>query len=382
MGAHILQVERGTRREFLKRLGAVSAAFLLTQSSFSAPIVDADGSLDLLIVGDSLVWGQGLEEKDKFYTLTAEWLRKEAYGKPRQVDLKVKAHSGAALKFHGNAAEAYKKINRDETYPYKPELNIGFPSIWKQLEVAAVEYKAAGRPNGADLILLNGGLTDITIVKLLDPFGDDSALPGLIEKHCRDDMFDVLEHASALHPNALIAVIGYFPIMSEKTPGDKLFNGWLETMKTPLIAKPLINNPLVRGLYFNKIRKKVIGRSKIWFEQSSRNTRLAVDRFNAKFTAPRALFVPSPITDDTALETPHTLLFKLGKYGRSEDPLYLQRQADCRAGLTELKRSIGLDYPVRYCEIAAIGHPNPAGSRAYADAINAVLGPELKKRRI
>lgn len=70
----------------------------------------------------------------------------------------------------------------------------------------------------------------------------------------------------------------------------------------------------------------------------------------------------------------------MGRNGAVEDPLYLSRRAECREALPELKRSTKIEYPVRLCEIAAVGHPNRAGSRAYAEAIKAALAPILQKR--
>ena len=67
------------------------------------------------------------------------------------------------------------------------------------------------------------------------------------------------------------------------------------------------------------------------------------------------------------------------KNGGAEDPLYHQRRADCDKALPELKKSTGIEYPVRLCEIGGVGHPNPAGARAYADAIKATLTPLLPK---
>jgi hypothetical protein len=154
---------------------------------------------DLLVVGDSLIWGQGLHEKDKIFSHVANWLRDGAFGRALRVDVKVKAHSGSTLKFHPDEAEAYKKAGRDETFYYNPEVNVSFPSTWKQIEVAASEYNAAGK-NGADLILLSGCITDITVAKVLDPKGDDVLLRQWAKKYCHDDMLDVLEHAARLHP--------------------------------------------------------------------------------------------------------------------------------------------------------------------------------------
>ena len=71
-----------TRRSFLKRIGAFSAALHVGRESMRA--VNAEQTpLDFLVVGDSVVWGQGLAEQEKFYSLTAEWLRNEAFAQPR-----------------------------------------------------------------------------------------------------------------------------------------------------------------------------------------------------------------------------------------------------------------------------------------------------------
>jgi lysophospholipase L1-like esterase len=361
-----------TRREFLKALGAISAVVIAGRGAGSL-MPRALGEFRILVVGDSLVWGQGLAEKDKFYRLTAEWLEREIFRSGRKVDVKVKAHSGATLKFHEDEAEKYRRAGRDEAYFYPPEVNINFPSAWKQIEVAADEYKAAGKPGGADLILLSGGITDITVSKVLDPNGDNSKLPALIEKYCGADMSDILGHAAAHNPNATIAVVGYFPMLSPKTPASKLLNSWLESMSFPRVLKPLANNALMRPLFFNRLRKKGIARSRIWFDHSNKHMAAAVDKLNTKFGETRAVFIKSPVTEDTCFETPNSLLFKMGKKGRVEDPLYSTRTAECRKTLREIKKTARIEYSERLCEIAAVGHPNPAGARAYAEAVKASL---------
>src|SRR5258708_33557466 len=367
-----------SRREFLKRLGTVSALFIASRSGLTTFATDDTKPFEFLVVGDSIIWGQGLEEKDKFYSLTAEWLRSDAANMRREVNVKVKAHSGSTLKFHAEEAEKYKKAGCDETCFHDPEVNVGFPSIWKQIEVAADEYKTVGNSNGADLIMLTGGITDISVGKVLDPFGDNKKLPLLIEKYCLDDMLDVIEHAAILHPTAIIIVVGYFPMLSPKSSKSQMFNTWLESMSFPRALKPLANNGVTRTLFFKQIGKNSIARSRIWFDESNRCLQAAVDKLNKKYKRPRAVFVKSPITEDTCSETPNSLLFKMGKKGVTEDPLYLKRTAECDKALPELKKTTGIDYPVRLCEIAAIGHPNPAGARAYAEAIKTILAPVIR----
>src|SRR5437870_2583104 len=257
-----------TRRDFLKALAGAAGLFVVSgRNALIASAAEGVAPFEFLVIGDSIIWGQGLEEKDKFYSLTANWLRGEVYKGRRDVNLKVKAHSGSTLKFHPDEAEKYKKAGRDETYYYKPEVNVGFPSIWKQIEVAGDEYKADGRPGGSDLIMLTGGITDIGVSKVLDPHGDNAKLPLMIEKYCRDDMFDVIEFAARKNPNALSAVVGYFPILSPKAPSGKLFNSYLESASFPHPLKPFVNNGILRPLLFEKSRKKGIARSRIWFDE-------------------------------------------------------------------------------------------------------------------
>lgn len=344
---------------------------------FPASLPNDGEAYRFLVVGDSIVFGQGLSEKDKFYTLTKEWLERETFGSPRSVDLKVKAHSGSTLKFHPDEAEKYRKAGRDETYAIKPEVNVGFPSTWKQVEVAAAEYKAEGVAGGADLIMLTGGITDITTARVFDPKGDDEQLRLEITKYCFEDMFDVIEHASALHSNALIAVVGYFPAISPISSNRKLLNAWLEALDASSFKKGLVNNPIVRPLFFNNLKKRAIERSRIWFNESNRNLSAAVDKFNSKLGKTRAVFIRSPLTEDVAAETPNTKLFRMGKKGVVVDPMARPRIKDCNDTLPVLKRDTGIDYPIRLCEIAAVGHPDVSGARAYAEAIKIALKPAL-----
>ena len=369
---------RSKSRELRKALAAVLiSAFAACPASL---VGQSAKPFEVLVVGDSLIWGQGLEEKDKIFTKVASWLRDGALGSTRRVDVKVKAHSGSTLKFHADEAEAYRRARRDETFYYPPEVNVSFPSTWKQIEVAASEYNAAGK-SSADLILLSGCITDITVAKVLDPKGDNDMLKRWAKKYCHDDMLDVLDHAARLNPEAAIAVVAYFPMISPRSNGVRLFNSWLEARGTPRLLKGFMNNALMRKLYFQKTGDKAIARSRLWFEESTKNLESAVDDFNRKYERPRAIFVRSPLTEENSVEAPNTLLFKMGKRGIPEDPVFPQRKADCDAALPELKRSTGLVYPVRFCEVAGVGHPNRAGSRAYADAVINALPSVLSRSR-
>lgn len=360
------------RRSFLTGLAASLAAVS------GRNVLAADGdAYRLLVVGDSLIWGQGLEEKDKAYAHVAEWLRREAFGKPRDVDLKVQAHSGATIRFDAKEAEKYRRAGKNENHYYKGEVNVSTPSMFKQVETASDEYRAAGRPRGADMVILSAGITDISVEGVLDPFGDIKKLPPLIEEVCRKRVGELLGHVSTTNPDALIVLVGYFPMISPRSSKGKVFNGWLETLNTPGVLQSVANNGLIRPLVFNRIFKKAVKRSRLWMTESDRHLRLAVDGLNAKTGRTRAVFIASPLTEEHSVEAPDTKLFRMRADGTVTDPLYVERKADCKVAFDELKRSTGIDYSPRRCSVAAVGHPDQAGSRLYADAIITTLRPLL-----
>ena len=49
----------------------------------------------LVVLGDSIMWGQGLRETEKFSTAIQQWLQKEL---ARDVEMQVLAHSRAVIK--------------------------------------------------------------------------------------------------------------------------------------------------------------------------------------------------------------------------------------------------------------------------------------------
>jgi len=364
------------RRSFLKVFAATLAA-----ASFRGVLANEGATYNMLVVGDSLIWGQGLPEKDKTYTLVAEWLRRDAFDKPREVDVKVKAHSGATIRFDAKEAEKYRAAGKDENHFYKGEVNVSTPSMWKQVETAAEEYRAAGRPRGADLVVVTAGITDIAVEGVLDPFADEKKLPPLIEEVCRGRVGKLLEHISANNPDSTIAVAGYFPILSPHSSRSKIFNGWLETLKVPGFAQALANNGVMRPLLFGRLFKKAMKRSRIWSAESDRNLKLAVADLNAKVGRGQAIFIPAPLTEEHSAEAPNTKLFRMRSDGTTTDPLYAERKIDCKVAFDELERTTGIKQSSRRCSYAAVGHPDEEGSRMYADAIITALGPIVQSSK-
>jgi hypothetical protein len=365
-----------SRRNFIKQLGAFVGLTLTGQTAFPKKLFSdskISPAFEFLVIGDSLVWGQGLLEEQKIYHLTRQWLETEIFKNSRPVNLKVKAHSGARIILEDPEVTALRKAKIAEYESFHPEVNLLFPSLLEQLEIARKEYE---NPQAVDLILLSGGITNVGISTILNPRKNNEELKIDIIKHCNGEMFKVLEHAAQNFPNALIALLGYYPFLSKETPSSKIFNNVIEVYDIPGLFKPVINNPLNRRV-LKSYQDKMVERSLIWAEDSALEFKRAVDRLNAQSGKQRAVFVASPIREENSIGASKALLYEVGKNGKAQDPRAEERKQACRKTLGELKQSTGMDFRVRRCELATIGHPNPEGSKAYAEAIQNSLKPFL-----
>jgi hypothetical protein len=364
-------MENTSRRDFIKQLGAFAAIALGGKSAVASELFETAEPFDFLVVGDSLIWGQGLEEKQKFYYLTKNWLETEVFEDRREVKLRVKAHSGARLNLRPFEIEALEKAEIGEDEFFHREINLSFPSSRMQLDVARAEYKNA---RAVDLIMLSGGITDVGVRTILTPSNDNDELRREIIKYCNEEMFKLLAHAAAEFPNALIAVVGYYPFLSKYTPASRIINGALEMQEFPRALKPLINNRASRPL-LARYRKKMIERSMIWAENSTLEFKKTVDRLNADFECPRAVFIESPIKAENSIGAKKPMLYDVGKKGKAQDAMAAERLKVCKKTLDELREQTNLTFRARTCEIATVGHPNPQGSLAYAEAIQNALKP-------
>jgi hypothetical protein len=350
-----------SRREFIKKIcGSVAALLVANRTVFSTG-EDAK-SFELLVIGDSLIFGQGLREENKFYMIVKNRLQTELN---REVKLNLKAHSGARISLRDEDLNGLKRGGKnDETY-YNREVPLPFPSIESQIKLARKDYE---NPQNVDLIMLTGGITDLEVSDILNGKGNEAKLKADIVKHCRDSMFRLLEQSAAAFPNAKIIVVGYYPPISNKSKGSKVFNAMLELYKIPRLLKPFANNVLTRQ-FLQGLKKRAIKRSQIWKEDSDREFQNAITKLNEKLEKPRAFFVQSPINNETCYGTKNSLLWEMGKKGKSNDEIYDARKIACAADLNEITKTAKLNYSHRFCELSGLGHPNIEGSKAYAEAI-------------
>src|SRR6266481_2269302 len=123
--------------------------------------------MELVVIGDSVCWGQGLREEHKFDYLLCQKLG---------LDRNNIAHSGAIIGM-------LSKDTDEEMYGEVPLANPSIKYQWSKITIT----------NDLKLVLLNGGLNDIDFRRLLNPFTTAQDVERLTEMHCGQQMYLLLE---------------------------------------------------------------------------------------------------------------------------------------------------------------------------------------------
>ena len=390
-----------SRRTFLKNsllfAGGAAAQGLLGESAFGSGLGRGARHqrrpLRMLVLGDSVMWGQGLKEENKFSYLVRDWLCEKRNGGPcadaADVQMHVRAHSGATVYKDRNQDELFLRTNSPREYP--GEVNVSNPTIHAQLTLAERHYAAESIPTGeVDLILLNGGINDMGGAKLIIPRPFARSVEADAVEYCRDKMKDLLGVVVQKFPNARMIIPSYFPLVSEETPWDTVLDILLMAFpRQPRTARALYRadeSTAVRrslGISDNirhPIRHYLAKRSRGWVDASSDALRDAVawvnvnKPLNVAGGRRRAWFAPVAFGPEHAYGTPTTYLWRLthneervecaghsiAQNVQANDELADVRACMCdRAGKTN-------DLT---CLRAGFMHPNREGATAFRDAI-------------
>jgi hypothetical protein len=362
-----------SRRQFLG--GMVSAAATVAAGRiFPVSPAPTERPFEILAVGDSLMSAQGLRPTNKFSWLVKEWVERDLFAGTRQVNYKTKAHSGARISLHPEEEAQMLRLGDDSQRFHHPEINISFPCIGTQIETARREY---ADPGTVDLILISGGITDILVANVVNPFLKKERFVGLIEQYCHAGMTGLLKKAAAIFPNAKIAVVGYFPIISTKSDVDQISRYLFKAVSFPHPLQFGIANPFSKQ-FMKVLRKKMALRSELWVAESNRAFQRSIASVNNGLETDRIVFVPTPITSETCFATERSMLWRTDKDNHPGDEMYAARKVECPSALAEIKYHHYGKLALRMCELAAIGHPNIEGSIAYANAIKTVVEPVLR----
>jgi hypothetical protein len=383
-----MQVIQYGRRRFLTGMMTLAAA--MHTSRLAIPIFAAEPQLpsqlaglpyEMLVLGDSVVWGQGLPEEKKFYSIVRDKLQSEVLH--RNIRLVMRAHSGATI------------YPANDFFPRtEGEIPVPAPTLFAQSAMALDLYNFLGvAPQSVNLILLNGGINDMGFPTLINPLTSVQMVADRAQAFCYTGMKKLLNHLADQYPNALLVVTGYFPVISAKTDKNTLRDIILAFLgiKPGLLAMQAASKrgmaatraagicPASTPGQWDPLFDTLTCLSATWKERSDFYLDAAVNDLNqARPTPPglstgckHAIFVKVEFAPEECYNAgPETAFWKITgpnpkpsqSHLLTDDLMFDKRQPQCLENHLNLQDQ-------QTCEVAGTGHPNVKGAQKYADAI-------------
>jgi hypothetical protein len=252
-------------------------------------------------LGDSVPWGQGLAEADKYDVLVMAAVAPAG-------QLTRPAHSGATI---GPILI--------ESGPADGEVPVSQPTILDQCN------GFNDSPETVDLVLVNGGINDVDLRNILNPLVPTPILSALIRTYCHDSMLQLLKAVAARFssPTCRILVTGYYPILSDQSKSPSIL-GFLGIQG--IAPPPFLDSNIALGA--------IASRCQQFFEESTTAlTQAAEDAGDA-----RIAYVDPGFTGANSVFAPQTLL-----WGVNDDPAFspqdevvAARHASCDLAFNEL----------------------------------------------
>ena len=316
----------------------------------------------IAVLGDSVAWGEGLLEEQKYFTLVGQAIEAAPGGARAVAPPVVLAHCGAVIGA-GLTASAP---------PVHGEVPRLLPSILDQCA-------AFPDPAGVDLVLLTGGINDVGVLRILSPLTPPADLKAATWRHCYTDMTLLLEQVAARFINAEIMVSGYFPILSVKSDPLHVWDFLGCFGFRTLGLKSLLPVPW-RSLGADPVTKEIVANCQLFWEESETALGEAVRAVSAAVggSSPRIRFATPTFTEWNAALARDAWLWGIIRTDPTDLTSLLAPEdsvADVRRDACNQHEPNPLWNPLwTICCYASAGHPNVAGARQYARAITAALG--------
>jgi hypothetical protein len=332
----------------------------------AAPITLKLRPFNLLAIGDSVMWGQGLLPANKFAVKVRDWIASQI---GKSVELRMRAHSGA-ITYPTPGEPVY------ENRSYDGEVPADWPTISHQIALASSPSPAQPPANEVDLVLIDGCANNVEIVTVLNPFGDDETLRSDTRAFCGAGMTNLLRETVRRFPNADVVVTGYFPYVSRDSELAALLPIFV------LVGAALPPDPLSGNLDLTmSYRNKIATRSDIFFQESNSGLQAAVDTVNQEAFPGRTRFnqiryARLNANSKNAYAAPNTWQFLIPAPPFAQDEVYEARRAQCYKVSNDARGNPDLMPGANLlCIQASMGHPNVAGAQAFTEAIKAIAAP-------
>ena len=364
----------------LNALAAIAALLLFSTAGYGQ--ASRERPLNLLVLGDSISWGQGLRDEHKASYLVKSWLQQQTGREVREL---IEAHSGAVI---GSVEATVAPTALDAAMGLDGELSRAYPTINDQIDSAV---KAYTNPSLVDLVLVNGCINDLDSRRLLNAANTPDNIRELAQAKCGEPVEALLTRITTVFPAAHVVIIGYYPILTENSANDLFMRALAKRFYDPPPGAPKMND--------KTLRSRLIAISREWYETSSQMLSAAAQKVDARLTAKgshqRVLFADLGLHPENAFAARQSRLwgfdaswlrkmlvvFTLGRVQlRSNDERRSFRSDLCKAFYkkpeheTSEQKTIREDRLMR-CRLAAVAHPNRKGAALYADAIGRVLKP-------
>ena len=296
----------------------------------------------MVVLGDSVPWGQGLLPEQKLHDQVRRHLGIAAE------DCLMLAHSGATIDATFDSPDL----------PVPGEVPKFYPTVTEQCQAAAAAAATA------EVVLVNGGINDVDIGFILNPFTDRRSLVNKTHKYCHVALAKLLRQVLVTFPGATIVVTGYYPVLSDLSHAPH-FPDFLLTMGAPVApALRLLELRFDAASAFRLLFAKVVANCRIFAEESTLSIQEAVAE--ADGGAGRIGFARVPFAPENSALAPSAWLFGVTAALAPEDPVAAERHLACNL----FERD---PFQREQCYRASAGHPNQAGARQFAAAIVSLL---------
>lgn len=312
----------------------------------------------MALIGDSVVWGNGLAEEAKFSALVARTIERE---RGVAVITQRYAHSGATILQGPNEGRCGLDCVGEV-----PRVNTAIGEQARQI----------ARPELIDLVLMDGCINDVGINNIAEPETDDEELRFFTDLACGEIASGLVRTVRETLPNATIAYVGYYQIIG---PESDLFGiGTFDVTSDELgieLGEFLEDDLIVLA----QQRDELVTQSQIFLSAAHtalQSTIAAADAERAD--DPPILFVDPQFGEKNAAFAPQRWLWSLTndnpRFDAFPDIPYDLFPEDDTQGLRLLRcfDEESLYNPV-FCLYVSVGHPNRLGAQRYAEQIAARL---------
>lgn len=346
------------RSAFLQSLSAAAIA----QAVPAEPAIAMPARI--LVLGDSVTWGQGLRDDQKMHRLLAQRVFGATGVAPYVAHY---AHSGAII----GAGAPFGAM----APWWPPEIPSPHATIFEQLDlVSATEIDPR-----FDLIVVDGGLNDVDIHYVFNPQTKPDQVAAKATAKCGADMIGLLQaidkRVMQWSPHVRCFVLTYYPILSDASRFPNIWNvATVLAQETISPPPPPTSHVAMRAQLsqspVQSLKEQLVANSRALRSASLAAHTNAVATVNAGAAAPRFTLIDPNILESECAFTTTPLIWGLTTTEKPEDPLTDDRVRYCDY---ELRPEMKNPLDAFVCRRASVGHPNVAGAQRYAETMFAAL---------